>query len=134
MKQYEVVLIIDPVLSGDAVKVAAEMYIDYLKGEGNEIVHVEEWGLRELAYPIKKRSSGVYYVIEFKTTSSDAVSRLEIALGRDERIIRYLTVALDKYAVKYNQDKRAGLIGKRKKELLKDIERAKDDLDEILND
>jgi small subunit ribosomal protein S6 len=114
MKHYEVTFIIDPVLSGDGIKQTAEMYVSFLKEEGAEIVHVEDWGIRQLAYPIAKRTSGAYFTLEFKTGKSGLIADLELAFRRDERVIRFLTMALDKFAVKYNQDKRAGLIGKKK--------------------
>lgn len=116
MKQYETTFIIDPVLSGDEIKQTATMYIEHLKSEGCEMVHVEEWGVRQLTYPMAKRSSGAYYTVEFTTTRNDIIGKLELAYRRDERILRYLTISLDKHAVKYNDDKRKGLIGKKRKE------------------
>lgn len=92
------------------------MYIEHLKTEGCEMVHVEEWGIRQLAYPINRRSSGAYFTAEFKTNRADIIGKLELAYRRDERVLRYLTIALDKHAVKYNDDKRKGLIGKKKRD------------------
>jgi small subunit ribosomal protein S6 len=115
MRHYEVTFIVDPVLSGDELKSTAQAYADMIQSEDCTIVHVDEMGLRPLAYPIKKRYSGVYYCIEFAGESSSLIDRLELALRRDERIMRFLTVALDKFGVKYNDDKRNGLIGKSKK-------------------
>ncbi len=114
MNQYEVTFIVDPVLSGDEINSTAQTYVDHLQSEGCKIVHVDEMGLRQLAYPISKRTTGVYYCIQFSSESGTIVSKLELAFRRDERIMRYLTVKLDKYGVKYNDDKRKGLIGKRK--------------------
>ena len=71
-------------------------------------------GLKQLAYPINKRSSGVYYTIEFTSEAHNIIPKLELALRRDERIMRFLSIKLDKYGVKYNEDKRNGLIGKAK--------------------
>jgi small subunit ribosomal protein S6 len=73
-------------------------------------------GLRQLAYSIAKRSSGIYYCIEFQLENPSFIAEMELALTRDERVLRYLTVQLDKFGVKYNDDKRKGLIGKRKKQ------------------
>jgi small subunit ribosomal protein S6 len=114
MKQYECTFIIEPVLSGDEIKQTANMYIDHLKTNKCEIVHIEEWGIRQLEFPMNKRTSGAYFTVEFTTDSSTIVSELELAFRRDERVLRYLTISLDKHGVKYNQDKRAGLIGKKK--------------------
>jgi small subunit ribosomal protein S6 len=111
MRHFEATFIVDPVLSGDEVKQTADNYIEHLKNEGCTIVQVDEMGLRQLAYPINKRNSGVYYSVEFANETGAVIDKLELAFRRDERILRYLTVSLDKYGVKYKQDKRAGLIG-----------------------
>ena len=121
MKNYEITFIVDPVLSGDEIKSTAKTYEDLLKKDGCSIVHIEEMGLRQLAYPIKKRHSGVYYTFEFNSETGNVIDDFELALRRDKRIIRFLTVALDKYGVKYNEDKRNGLIGKRKEKISEEI-------------
>ena len=125
MRHYEVTFIVDPVLSGDEIKSTATTYVDHLKNEGSEIVHIDEMGLRELAYPINKRNSGVYYCVEFTSPTGDFLPKLELAFRRDERIMRFLTVKLDKYGIKYNADKRAGLINefKPKKKKVEETER-----------
>ncbi|MCB9308531.1 MAG: 30S ribosomal protein S6 [Lewinellaceae bacterium] len=110
MNQYEVTFIIDPVLSGDEIKTTGSTYESLLKDNGCNIVHVHDMGLRQLAYPINKKSSGIYYCIEFSTTAGEVISKVELALRRDERIMRFLTVKLDKYGVKYNEDRRSGKI------------------------
>ena len=112
MRHYEVTFIVDPVLSGDEIKATAKTYQDMISAEGCQMVNTDDLGLRQLAYPINKRSSGVYYCIEFNQAPGDLIPKLELALTRDERIMRYLTVKLDKYGVKYNEDKRQGKIGK----------------------
>lgn len=112
MRTYEVTFIVDPVLSGDEIKTTAQNYIDHLKSEDCNIVDLQDIGLRQLAYPINKRSTGVYYSLEFQSETGDIVKKLELALKRDERVIRYLVVKLDKFGVQYNDDKRNGRIGK----------------------
>ena len=125
MKNYEVTFIVDPVLSSDEIKSTAQTYVDLLSNKGCKIVHVDEMGLRPLAYPINKRHSGVYFCVEFEVESGDLLTDVELALRRDERIMRFLTVKLDKYGVKYNADKRNGLIGKvKKKEKVERTERS----------
>lgn len=115
MRNYEVTFIVDPVLSREEIDATAQTYVDHLKGEGCKIVHVDRMGLRQLAYPINKRTSGEYYCIEFEAPNGELIPGTELSLRRDERIMRFLTVKLDKYGVKYNEDKRKGLIGKVKK-------------------
>ncbi len=117
MRHYEVTFIVDPVLSGDEVKSTAELIQKDIQGAGATIVAVDELGLRQLAYQINKRSSGVYYSIEFSCLSSEWMPKFELNLKRNERLLRFLTVKLDKYGVKYNDDKRNGRIGTRKKEV-----------------
>jgi small subunit ribosomal protein S6 len=115
MRHYEIAFIVDPVLSGDEIKATADLYVTQLKAEGCEIVHLQDGGMRQLAYPINKRSNGAYFFVEVSAPSGDFIKKIEIAFNRDERIMRYLTLSLDKYAVQYNKDRRAGLIGKKKK-------------------
>ena len=110
MKHYEVTFIIDPVLSGDEIKSTASTYETLLKDQGCHIVHVNAMGLKQLAYPINKKSSGVYHCVEFSSEKGDVISKLELSLRRDERIMRFLTAKLDKYGVKYNEDRRSGKI------------------------
>ncbi|MCO6460118.1 MAG: 30S ribosomal protein S6 [Saprospiraceae bacterium] len=125
MKQFEVTFIVDPVLSGDELKSAVATYTSMLEAEGCKIVAIDELGLKQLAYDINKRSSGIYYTIEFQSESGEVIAKMELALRRDERIMRFLTVRLDKFGIKYNADKRAGKIGK-VKEKVKTEETAKE--------
>jgi small subunit ribosomal protein S6 len=115
MRNYEVTFVVDPVLSGDELKATADKYINYLKGEGCTIVHVDEMGLRPLAYTINKRASGVYYCVEFTAPDGTVNTKFELQLRRDEQMLRFLTVSLDKFGVKYNEDKRAGKIAAARK-------------------
>ncbi|MFK7950656.1 MAG: 30S ribosomal protein S6 [Saprospiraceae bacterium] len=116
MRHYETTFILDPVIQNEEVASTVAGYEAFLKEAGGEIVHVEKWGLRQLAYPINKRSSGLYFTIEFSVPTGEVVDTLELNYRRNERVMRFLTIALDKYGVKYNSDKRAGLIGKKKTE------------------
>ena len=105
MNQYETVFILTPVLSDDQMKEAVKKYEDYLANAGAEIVHEEHWGMRKLAYPIQKKSTGFYQLIEFKA-EGNVIADVETELKRDERVLRFLTVKLDKHAVAYNEKKR----------------------------
>lgn len=111
MRYYEVTFIVDPTLSNDEIKSAARTYVDLVKKAG-KIVHITEMGLKQLAYPIKRKNTGIYYCIEFKLESGEFIDELELVMRRDEKLLRFLTVSLDKHGVKYNEDKRAGKIGK----------------------
>ncbi len=106
MNQYETVFIMTPVLTDEMVKDAVAKFEKVLKENGAEIVHQANWGLRKLAYPIQKKSSGFYHLVEFKAPGT-LVDKLELEFRRDERVLRFLTVALDKYAIAYNQSRRS---------------------------
>ena len=105
MNQYETVFILTPVLSDEQMKEAVKKYEDHLANAGAEIVHEEHWGMRKLAYPIQKKSTGFYQLIEYKA-EGNVIADVETELKRDERILRFLTVKLDKHAVAYNEKKR----------------------------
>ncbi len=107
VKQYETVFIMTPVLSDEQIKETVGKYQKLLKDGGAEIVDENNWGMRKLAYPIQKKTSGYYYLIEFKAEGS-LIATLETAYKRDEKLLRFLTVSLDKFAVAYNEKKRNG--------------------------
>ncbi|MBE6338665.1 MAG: 30S ribosomal protein S6 [Lentimicrobiaceae bacterium] len=105
MNQYETVFILTPVLSDEQMKEAVKKFEDILTNNGAEIVFEDFWGMRKLAYPIQKKSSGFYQLIEFKA-EGNVIETVETELKRDERVLRFLTVKLDKHAVAYNEKKR----------------------------
>ncbi|MDB4414779.1 MAG: 30S ribosomal protein S6 [Saprospiraceae bacterium] len=123
MRNYEVNFIVDSVLSGDEINATAQTYFDMLTSNEATIVDKGEMGLRQLAYPIKGRTTGVYFCTEFQVPSGAIIAQLELALRRDERIMRFLSVKLDKFGVKYNDDKRNGLIGKKKDKVKSEIKK-----------
>ncbi len=106
INNYETVFIATPVLSENQMKEAVEKFTGILKNGGAEIVHQEDWGLKKLAYPIQKKSTGFYYLIEFKA-EGELIQKLETEYRRDERIIRFLTFKMDKFAVAYSEKKRS---------------------------
>ena len=105
MNQYETVFILTPVLSDDQMKEAVSKFKDVLVGIGAEIISEENWGLKKLAYPIEKKSTGFYVLIEFKA-EPEGIKTLETAYRRDEKVLRFLTVKLDKYAAAYAEKRR----------------------------
>lgn len=116
LNQYETVFILTPVLSDEQMKEAVKKYQEYLKSKGAEIVHEENWGMRKLAYPIQKKSTGFYHLIEYRA-EGNLIAEMELAMKRDERLLRFLTVKLDKHAVAYNEKKRARAKEETKKEI-----------------
>lgn len=113
LKNYETVFILTPVLNEGQVQETIEKFRQVLKENSAEIIHEENWGLRKLAYPIQKKSTGFYVLIEFKGPT-EIVDQLEIAYRRDEKIVRFLTTALDKHAVSYNERRRNGEMNQQK--------------------
>ena len=106
MNHYETVFISTPVLSDVQIKEAVKKYHDFIVDNGGETVHEEDWGLKKLAYPIQKKTTGFYHLIEFKADPT-FIAKLEIQYRRDERIIRFLTFALDKHSIAYSERRRA---------------------------
>ncbi|HRK26707.1 MAG TPA: 30S ribosomal protein S6 [Chitinophagales bacterium] len=111
LKSYECVLIFTPVLTKEEVEKVVGDYQELIKAQGGEIVHTDFWGIKQLAYPIRKKTTGFYLVIEY-SAPAESTAKLEVYYKRDERILRFLTTQLDKFAVEYNERKRKGLIGK----------------------
>ena len=105
MNQYETVFIMTPVLSDQQMKETVEKFKGVLTAQGAEIINDESWGLKKMAYPIQKKSTGFYQLIEFKAEPT-AIDKLEIAYRRDERVIRFLTVKNEKYAAIYAEKRR----------------------------
>ena len=90
MNHYETVFILTPVLSDVQMKEAVAKFEKVLTDNGSTIVNEELWGLRKLAYPIQKKSTGFYSLVEFDA-NPDVVKKLETAFRRDERVLRFLT-------------------------------------------
>ncbi|MCH3995875.1 30S ribosomal protein S6 [Prevotella cerevisiae] len=114
MNQYETVFILTPVLSDVQMKEAVAKFKKLLTDNGAEILNEETWGLKKMAYAIQKKSTGFYCLLEFKAEPS-VVETLETGFRRDEKVIRFLTVKLDKYAILY-AEKRRNKLGKVNKE------------------
>ncbi|MCX7744097.1 MAG: 30S ribosomal protein S6 [Flavobacteriales bacterium] len=111
--QYETVFILTPVLSDEQLKEAVEKYRELLKENGCTIINDEMWGLRKLAYPIKKKSTGFYQLFEFQADPS-FIDKLELTFRRDERVMRFLTFRMDKNAIEYSIKRREKLAAKAK--------------------
>ena len=108
MNNYELMVIFTPVLSDDEFKAEQKKYAAFVKENGGEIVAENPWGLKSLAYPIAKKTTGLYWVMEY-SAPSDFNEKLKIQLLRDESVLRHLCTKLDKYAVEYNAKKRSGV-------------------------
>ena len=116
MNHYETVFILNPVLSEDQMKETVQKFNKLLKDSRAKIVAEEHWGLKKMAYSIQKKRTGFYYLIEFISEDIRIVDKLELAFKRDERLMRWITVKLDKHAVIYAENRRKRLNNIKKQE------------------
>jgi len=114
MQNYELMVIFTPVLSEEDYKSAQKKFASIVKDQGGKVVHENAWGLKSLAYPIRKKTTGLYWVLEYEAPS-DFNEKLKVQLLRDESVLRHMFTALDKYAVEYNGRKRSGVSSKTEK-------------------
>ncbi len=112
LKNYETVFILNPVLSEAQMKDAVEKFKQVLLDNKAEIINEEIWGLKKLAYPIQHKSTGFFNMFEFKATPK-TINALDLEYRRDERVLRHLTITLDKHAVVYNERRRKGEFNKK---------------------
>ncbi|MCK5823163.1 MAG: 30S ribosomal protein S6 [Bacteroidales bacterium] len=106
VNQYETVFILNPVLSEAQVKETVEKFKKIITDNDGEVIHEENWGLRKLAYPVQKKSTGFYNLLQFKV-EGEFISKIEIQFKREERIMRFLVTRMDKYAIQYSEKKRS---------------------------
>jgi len=116
MNQYETTIVLTPLLSEEVAKEVIAKFSKLLVDNGAEIVMEDNCCLKKLAYLIEKKSTGYYHLTEYKCTG-DVIGKIEIELKRDERVMRFLTIALNKHAVAYNDKKRGGAFNKKKTEV-----------------
>ncbi len=109
MNNYELMVIFTPVLSEEEFKASLKKYATFLTDNGGTVVAENVWGLKSLAYPIQKKTTGLYWIMEF-TAPTDFNEKLKIQLLRDDTALRHIIVKLDKYAVGYNAKKRSGVL------------------------
>lgn len=114
MNQYETVIVLTPLLSEEVANEAIAKFKAIITDGGAEIVQEDNWGLRKLAYPIAKKANGLFHLTEYKC-NGELINKLELELKRDERVLRFLTVRLDRHAVAYNEKKRSGAFNKKPK-------------------
>jgi len=113
-KSFKTVFVFTSVYKEDEAKQAVKEYLKLVTDRGAEIVEEEFWGIKTMAYPIKKKTTGIYFVLEWQGEGED-VDALELALNRDTNVLRFLTVRLDKYSLEYYDKRRRGLVGRNKK-------------------
>lgn len=115
MNSYETVFILTPVLSDEQTKEAVQKFEGEIKKLGGNVTHSESWGLRKLAYPIQKKSTGFYFMLNFEGPST-VIADLEVAFRRDERVMRFLTVKMDKDHLAFAEKRRAKMGSKKSAE------------------
>ena len=105
LNHYEAVFILTPVLSDVQMKEAVDKFKAVLTDNGGVITNEENWGMRKLAYPIQKKSTGFYSLLQFDVEPA-VIATLETQFRRDERVLRFLTFRLDKYAFEYAEKRK----------------------------
>ncbi|XOV67715.1 MAG: 30S ribosomal protein S6 [Fluviicola sp.] len=115
MNSYETVFILTPVLSEEQAKEAVQRFESQIGSLGGKVKYSETWGLKKLAYPIQKKSTGFYFLTEFEAPGA-AINDLEVEFKRDERVMRFLTVRMDKDHLEYAEKRRARLGSKKSAE------------------
>ena len=105
MNHYETVFILNPVLAENQTKETIKKIEDFISRNNAKIVNKESWGLKKLAYSIQNKKSGFYYLLEYQA-NGDLVKSLEVQLKREERVMRFLTVSMDKHAINYAEARR----------------------------
>ena len=111
-RSYETVFILTPVLSDVQMKDTVDKFVNLLKEEGADVINVENWGLKKMAYAIEKKTTGFYVLVEFKADPT-LIKKFEIEIRRDEKVMRFLTTVLDKYAIVYAERRRKGEFNKK---------------------
>ena len=111
-RSYETVFILTPVLSDVQMKDTVDKFLNLLKEEGADVINVENWGLKKMAYTIEKKTTGFYVLVEFKADPT-LIRKFEIEIRRDEKVMRFLTPVLDKHAIVYAERRRKGEFNKK---------------------
>ena len=115
MNNYETVFIMNPVLSEDQMRETVKKFSKFLKDNKAKIIAEENWGLKKMSYNIQNKKTGFYYLIEFSSDDYEITKKIELEYKRDERLMRWITVKLDKYAVEYAENRRKRLNSKTQK-------------------
>ena len=111
-RSYETVFILTPVLSDVQMKDTVDKFVNLLKEEGADVINVENWGLKKMAYAIEKKTTGFYVLVEFKADPT-LIKKFEVEIRRDEKVMRFLTTVLDKHAIVYAERRRKGEFNKK---------------------
>lgn len=111
-RNYETVFILTPVLSDVQMKDTVDKFVSLLKEEGADVINVENWGLKKMAYTIEKKTTGFYVLVEFKADPT-IIRKFELELRRDEKVMRFLTTVLDKHSILYADRRRKGEFNKK---------------------
>ena len=102
---YELTYIVNAVISDDQIKDLIRRVTSYVSENGGEIIDVEEWGSRRLAFPIQKKRNGYYVNMYFRATGT-VIARMERALEIDDNILRYLTLKMDAKMIRHYENRK----------------------------
>ncbi len=104
MKMYETTLIVDSTLEQEKIEQLIEKYSEIIKSAG-EIVELQKWGKKRLAYPIDKKPTGYYVHFQYKAEPM-IPAKLERDFVLNAKLLRFMTIALDKRALKQMEKNR----------------------------
>ena len=114
-RHYETIFILTPVLSESQLEETSQKFKNILEEQGANVYHTEAWGMRKLAYPMNRKKNGHYFLFQFDA-NPDIIKKLETEYSRDENIIRYLTIVMDKNMLAFSEKRRSGAFNKKKEE------------------
>jgi small subunit ribosomal protein S6 len=93
MRRYETIFIVRPNVAEDEIEAVINKTSSIIEGDGGTIIKIDKWGLKKLAYLIKKESQGIYVHIDYAAIPA-SVSELERIFRIDDKVLKYLTVKL----------------------------------------
>ena len=93
MRTYEHIFIVHPEVVGDDYTAILDKFKNILTEQGANILKVDEWGARKLAYPVKKQTRGTYVLLTFEA-DAPVIAEFERRLRLDEKIIKFQTIVL----------------------------------------
>ena len=91
MRDYELVVVIDPEIDEERLSATLDRISQFVTTRGGEVIDVDRWGKRKLAYPIKRRSEGDYVITHFRLEPAQA-AELEAGLQLSEEVLRHLLI------------------------------------------
>jgi small subunit ribosomal protein S6 len=129
LKTYQTIIVIDSLLKNEEIDAIIEKVVRIINNNGGNVINVNRWEKKRLAYEIKKRQYGYYVEINFEAPS-DLVKTLERDYRLDENILRYLTIVLGKKALAYMEKNKPAEQEPQQEDELPDLDDEVEDIEE----